>query len=113
MRSVNLPFAVLYLFDQERETVELAGISGISRGHQAIPETVMLGSSPFWPFAEALREQKYCLVDGIDQMFDNLPTGAWNRPPRQAIAVPIVATGQIGKAGVLLASLMDSHSYRR
>ncbi len=38
-------------------------------------------------------------------MFDNLPTGAWNRPPRQAIAVPIVATGQIGKAGVLLASL--------
>ena len=34
-----------------------------------------------------------------------LPTGAWNRPPHQAVAVPIAPSGQTGRSGILIAGL--------
>ena len=101
----DLPFAMLYLFDQEKQMVTLAGTSGIAKGHPAVPETAMLNAQTVWPFATVLKEQKLCIIADVERMFDTLPTGAWKRPPHQAVAMPIVASGQTGKAGVLIVGL--------
>ena len=101
----DLPFAMIYLYDAEKQMVYLADTAAIQRGHRAVPETVALDAPAFWPFAEALRKQKICLVADVDCIFDNLPTGAWKRSPHHAVAVPIAPSGQTGKAGVLIVGL--------
>lgn len=101
----DVPFAMIYLFDQETQSVVLAGTSGISRGHQLVPESASLNSPVLWPFAKVLREQKACTITDLDRMCDTLPTGAWKRPPHQAVAIPIAPSGHTGKAGVLIVGL--------
>jgi PAS domain S-box-containing protein len=101
----DLPFAMLYLVDQETQTVYLVGTSGISNDHQVVPETAPLDSSAQWPFAEVVSSQKTCVIVDLQSRFDDLPTGAWQRPSHQAVAVPIAPSGQTGKAGILIVGL--------
>ena len=73
----DLPFALLYLLDQETQRVTLAGTSGIAKGHPAVPENASLDFPTLWPFADVLRGQKTCMITNLDHLFDSLPTGAW------------------------------------
>ncbi|HEY9700716.1 MAG TPA: ATP-binding protein [Trichocoleus sp.] len=100
----DLPFAMIYLVEPDQRQVFLAGTSGIDRHHPAVLETVDLDSKAIWSFAEVIRKQKPIISD-LESLFPDLPTGAWNRPPHQAVAVPIAASGQTGKSGILLAGL--------
>ncbi len=104
----DLPFALIYLVDPERRRVELAGVSGIERGHPAVPETAGFDDGSLWPFAEVVSTHLPCLVADLGSRFSGsgaLPAGAWERPPHQAVALPIAASGQTGKAGILIAAL--------
>jgi signal transduction histidine kinase len=101
----DLPFAMIYLVDPGRECVVLAGISGINRGHAAVPETIALDSDSAWPFAEVIKSNKPYLVTDLGALFGSLPTGAWQRPPHQAVIVPIAPSGQTGKSGILVVGL--------
>ena len=102
---VDLPFAMIYLVDPSQECVDLAGTSGIERNHAAVPETIDLGVDSPWPFAEVIKTHKPYLVTDLAAHFSSLPTGAWQRPPHQAVIVPIAASGHTGKAGILVAGL--------
>jgi len=101
----DLPFAMIYLVDPGRECVYLAGTSGIDRGHAAVPETIALDSDSAWPFAEVIKSNKPYLVTDLGALFGSLPTGAWRRPPHQAVIVPIAPSGQTGKSGILVVGL--------
>ena len=106
----DLPFAMLYLVDHEHHRVSLAGTSGISREHEAVPEHVALDIHSFWPFAEVVNNQEVCLIADLEQKFHNLPTGAWKRSPHEAVVLPIAPSGNTGRAGVLIVGL---NPYRR
>ena len=101
----DLPFAMIYLVDPEQECLYLAGTSGIERNHAAVPEIIALNSESPWPFAEVIATQKPCLVADLEGLFGNLPMGAWQRPPHQAVIMPIAPSGQTGQAGILVAGL--------
>jgi len=101
----DLPFALVYLVDAEREQVVLMGSSGIDTSHGAIPDTLDCSDSSVWPIAKVLECQKAVLINDLASRFSPLPVGAWDRPPHQAVAVPIAPTGQNGKAGVLIVGL--------
>ena len=101
----DLPFAMIYLVEPDQQCVFLAGACRIGRGHAAAPEMISLKSDSVWPFAEAIETHKACLVSDLAAQFGSLPTGAWERPPHQAVAVPIAASGQTGKAGILVVGL--------
>jgi hypothetical protein len=105
INAYDLPFAMIYLVDSHQENLFLAGTCGIDRTHPAVPQTVNLDSYSAWPFVEVIRTQKMCVVENVSALFDNLPTGAWPRPPHQAVAIPLAASGQTGKAGILVAGL--------
>src|SRR5207244_3212846 len=53
----DLPFALVYLVDAERQRLVLTGSSGIAAGHPAAPDTVDAAATTPWPFAAALRGQ--------------------------------------------------------
>ena len=101
----DLPFAMLYLIDHEKQEVSLAGTTGIARGHEAVPERVALDAHTFWPFADVVKHQKVCVTSNLNQTFDALPMGAWNRSPHEAAVLPIAPSGNTGQAGVLIVGL--------
>ncbi len=89
----DLPFALLYLQDATgRMTLE--GCAGVSVVHPA----------SFWPFEQVLRTHAPVLVTNLTSL-GSLPNGAWDRPPHQAVALPIAPSGRTGRAGVLVAGL--------
>ncbi len=103
--AYDIPFAMIYLLNQEKQTLTLAGTTGIHKGHPAVIENSALDAVAPWPFAEALQHQKIYLLSDLDQRLTNLPTGAWQQPPRQAVMIPLAPASQTGKAGLLIAGL--------
>jgi PAS domain S-box-containing protein len=101
----DLPFAMIYLVAPGKGSVDLAGTSGIERGHAAAPQSIALDSDSPWPFAEVIRTHQSCRIPDLGALFGSLPTGAWQKPPHQAVIVPIAPSGQTGKAGILVVGL--------
>jgi signal transduction histidine kinase/CheY-like chemotaxis protein len=101
----DFPFAMIYLVDPNQQQVSLAGTSGIDRNHAAVPEIVDLTSNSVWPFAKVIETHEVSIITELEASFSNLPTGAWQQPSHQAVAVPIAPSGQDGKAGILVAGL--------
>jgi signal transduction histidine kinase/DNA-binding response OmpR family regulator len=86
--NASLPWVGVYLFD-ETGSATLAGTAGIAPGHRAAP--LRLGRddpSAVWPAARLFAGEEVVL-DGIDETIPDLPTGAWDLPPQQAVLVPI------------------------
>jgi PAS domain S-box-containing protein len=102
----DLPFALLYTAEPGEAHVSLVCASGIGTDHPAAPASMDASAAPPWPFDKALRTQSPVLVDDLAAKFGAaLPTGAWTIPPRQALVLPILAAGETGRAGVLIAAL--------
>ncbi|MDZ7952388.1 ATP-binding protein [Nostoc sp. DedQUE09] len=101
----DLPFAMIYLVDPDKQEVFLAGTCRIGQNHVAVPETMALDADGVWPFAEVSKTHQAKLISDLEMSFSSLPCGVWQRSPHQAIAVPIAASGQSGKAGILIAGL--------
>ncbi len=101
----DIPFALLYLFDQEKQEVSLVGTTGIQRGQKAAPENANLDAETIWPFREAIQSEKIGTISDLSSRFEHLPTGAWKQAPSQAVTLHISPSGQTGKAGVLIVGL--------
>jgi PAS domain S-box-containing protein len=101
----DFPFAMIYRVDADQQRIVLAGTSGIDRSHPAVSEVVHLDAESVWSFSEVIQTQKPVLVSDLATRLSNLPTGAWDRAPDQAIAVPIAPSGQTGRSGILVAGL--------
>jgi PAS domain S-box-containing protein len=106
----DIPFATIYLLDRERNRLVLAGATGIGAGHPAAPGAIALADGGPWPFAAALESQKPVLVTELPSRFGELPTGAWDRMPQQAVMLPIAPSGT-GQAGVLIIGLNPFRLY--
>jgi signal transduction histidine kinase/serine phosphatase RsbU (regulator of sigma subunit) len=84
----SLPWVAAYLFDAARNAT-LAGTAGIQPGHAAAPLSICASAAdPVWPVAELARGE-HVTIDGVDQRFPDLPTGAWEVPPEKAVLVPL------------------------
>src|SRR4029077_16266617 len=114
----DLPFAMLYLADQDGGTLSLCGASGIAAGHPAAPRSVPLDATSIWPFDAVLRRNQPEVVTEIAARFGaDFPAGAWDQPPGHAALIPIPARGETARAGVLVAGLspfrLFDDDYRR
>ncbi|MBD2472923.1 ATP-binding protein [Nostoc sp. FACHB-145] len=101
----DLPFAMIYLIEPEQQQIVLAGTSSIDRDHPAVPQAVAFDADSVWQLADVFRTQKACLITDLEALFNNLPTGVWQQMPHQAVSIPIAASGQTGKAGILVVGL--------
>jgi PAS domain S-box-containing protein len=105
--AADVPFAAIYLVDEQEGTARLAASAGIARGHGAFPETVAIGGECPWPFAEALAlgTRPFHPVVLGESTFGPLPSGPWSRPPREAAVARLGSATMDGKRAVLIAAL--------
>lgn len=94
----DLPFALLYLVENDEQNVRLAGITNIPNGHMAV-------SANLWPVHEVLQSGKPQLLTDLDVHFGILPSGAWSQPPKQALVMPINQVGEKSKSAILVVGL--------
>ncbi|WP_428338467.1 SpoIIE family protein phosphatase [Mycobacterium sp.] len=83
----DLPFTLIYLFDDDGNA-RLAGASGIAVGHPGAPPVLQSGGPSIWPATKAIQGESELIELG--HLAVDLPVGAWQRPPVQALVVPIL-----------------------
>ncbi|MEV7674045.1 SpoIIE family protein phosphatase [Streptomyces sp. NPDC088752] len=87
----DLPFALTYLFHDDG-TARLASAAGIPAGHPAAAEVLPSDSASVWP-ADAPARGESVLVPLDGEPFADLPSGAWEEAPTEALAVPLLQQG--------------------
>jgi signal transduction histidine kinase len=98
----DIPFNVIYLTDGDTGRLRRATDSGGICDSLA-PEAIEPDFLP-WPAGGTLSGHGKRLLHDIGAVHD-LPTGAWDTPPRQIVVVPIVQQGEKQQAGVFVAGL--------
>ena len=102
----DLPFAMIYIAERDALSAELAGACGIAPGHPAAPETIAVNQATPWPIGEVLQSQGVRIVSNLEARFgEDTPAGPWPHPPSQAALIPVLPTGDTGRAGVLVVGL--------
>jgi PAS domain S-box-containing protein len=99
----DMPFAMLYLVDNDRKTATLAATSGVSRNHQFVKETVSLTEDSDWPFHKAIEPDGFVIYELPHDA--DLPHGDWDRAPAHAAGVHIQGSGQTNLGGILVVGL--------
>ena len=99
----SLPFALVYLFDDDK--ARLAGACGIEAGHRAAPKIIGIGEpEPVWPVGDP--EATRAAVVSLDAApYGELPTGGWDKPPVQALVLPLLQPAHALPYGFLVAGL--------
>jgi signal transduction histidine kinase/serine phosphatase RsbU (regulator of sigma subunit)/DNA-binding response OmpR family regulator len=101
----SLPFTLTYLLDEDNRTARLAMSTGIRAGHPAAPAMIDISDSDApWPVAEVAVGENV-LIDELPARFADLPTGAWDVPPLQAMVVALEHPGDQLPYGVMIAGL--------
>ncbi|HMN82522.1 MAG TPA: PAS domain-containing protein [Burkholderiaceae bacterium] len=97
----DLPFTLTYRLDAATGEPELATHSGIAgKGRFGA-----IGDPASWPLADVFRTQLAELVDDLPRRAGAVPSGPWDRPPTQALVLPIVQAGRHSPVGAFVAAL--------
>jgi signal transduction histidine kinase/PAS domain-containing protein len=108
----DIPFATIYLIEDDGRFARLAGSSGVSPGQPAAPHRVDLalqGASP-WPLREVASWNRLTVVDDLRSRID-VPRGPWPEFPRAAAILPVRRTGDDGLAAFLIAGINARRPY--
>lgn len=101
----DLPFSLIYLFDDHGHSANLVAQSGVEASHSMAANALDLATAP-WPLRQILDGTPAALVDNLGERFTDLPCGAWDAPPQQAIIVPIAPqTKDRRPAGAIIVGL--------
>ncbi|WP_375500150.1 SpoIIE family protein phosphatase [uncultured Jatrophihabitans sp.] len=108
----DLPFVAGYLLepsDQGHPVARLAFRSGIPAGHDVAPASFVPGdsSTPWaqnWPVDDTPH-----VVEGLPELFDDLPTGAWSQPPTRAVITALRTSGEHTRIAGALVVGMNPH----
>ncbi|MGY1640237.1 SpoIIE family protein phosphatase [Geodermatophilus sp. SYSU D00703] len=104
----DLPFSLTYVVEADG-VARLGCAAGIEGGSPAAPAVLTAGDG-VWPVRRVLAGE-HVLVEDLGERLPGLPTGAWQRPPTQAVVVPIASAAQGQVAGFLVAGLNPHRRY--
>jgi signal transduction histidine kinase len=108
----DIPFALLYLRDAERDRVNLCATATLAPGTAASPDVIELdsiGDASSWPVAAALGANEPIVVNDLLTRFGSLPAGDWPFAPRSVIVVPLTSPGRDQPDGVVVAGVSARH----
>jgi signal transduction histidine kinase/CheY-like chemotaxis protein len=102
----DIPFALVYCFEDGGPNLCLVAHSGIEPGHPAAPcEMDSESITAPWPVHLLFESNRSMTIDLLGDRFPDLPPSVWNKPPSQARLVPMFRRGQENAAGVFVAAL--------
>jgi len=102
----DVPFALLYLLDDDAQQARLVCASGLESGGAATPELIALNEpaeSSAWPLARVFETGAAEQVSVLPNTLGLLPGGPWPEPCEDALILPIAATGYGKPTGFLIA----------
>jgi PAS domain S-box-containing protein len=100
----DLPFAILYLLDEDRTFASLLAKTGIDDAFA--PAALRLDHDDPWGVARVIREGDVILLNDLALRFGTLPGGVWPEPTTSAIVLPVAKPGQKGgTAGAMVAGI--------
>ena len=104
--SKDIPFALLYLIDQDRKHANLAGVAGVAAETQMSPLSIDLANDPLWDLKTVLEKQNLHIVRDLGERFhEAVPKGPWGDPPKEAVIAPIRSSIPHQLAGFLIAGI--------
>lgn len=107
--SYDVPFALLYLFDDMQVSARLAGITGLDTGESVSPQEIEISSDSeicnLWSLSDVIATGESQLIEDLQSKFGELPGGAWSESPNTAFVVPLIAPGQTQIRGFLIAGI--------
>jgi signal transduction histidine kinase len=103
----DFPFACIYRADLKTGIMEMTGKTDTSLSDTILPASLQIASSlaADWQFDEAIRTNKYVVIRDLKQKYGQLPSGNWSASPDQALAIPIVQSGQVCPFALLIVGL--------
>jgi PAS domain S-box-containing protein len=101
----DLPFALLYLLDEEQQLARLVGAAGVEMETPISPKVIHLcdPQSP-WPLAEAMKSGRV-VVKNLQEQVEEIPCNVWPEAVRQARLIPIAKAGQDRVSGFLVVGI--------
>ncbi len=99
----EFPFTLTYLVDPDGTASTLAATSGLAAS-DPIARTTLDSDDAVWPVGAVLEGGVTPLVVDLPSA-TRWPAGAWQKPPSQAIVVPIPRPGHTRPAGLFIAGL--------
>jgi signal transduction histidine kinase/DNA-binding response OmpR family regulator len=102
----DMPFTLTYAFTDQGKRARLVSSSGIGMNDPAAVPVIECddGAAP-WPIGALRTTLTPALAENLTEKFTALPVGAWDIPPREAIAFPLAQQGQTSPAGVFIAGI--------
>ncbi|HEX8800143.1 MAG TPA: ATP-binding protein, partial [Terriglobales bacterium] len=107
--SQDVPFALLYLVNENRKQARLIATAGLKEGGAVSPKIVDLTAQEQnlseWPLARVAGGTLAERVDNLKEKFGPLPGGAWPVPPQTGLVLPIIPPGNELPSGLLVAAV--------
>jgi signal transduction histidine kinase/DNA-binding response OmpR family regulator len=101
----DLTFALLYMTDGDDKTLTLAAATGIEPGAPGAALSVPADAAAPWPVAEVMASHETRVQALAGAMPDGAPRGDWDRPSVEAAVLALPASGETGRAGIMVAGL--------
>ncbi|MGD0297460.1 MAG: ATP-binding protein [Bryobacteraceae bacterium] len=105
--QLDLPFALIYLVDDEGAEARLSGSANLPPGTPASPVAIDLRGSgdSAWPLAEVIRTGAASTVSGLAEKFGPLACGPYPESPATALVLPIMMSGIDHPAAFLIVAV--------
>jgi len=101
----DITFGLLYIVAPGDQHAELAGAVGVTAGSAAAPHRISLSDKSVWPVGDVATGHELRVIEDLSPLDLGAAKGAWDRPPAKAALLPIPASGDTGRGGVLVVGL--------
>jgi len=101
----DVPFALVYLLEEDDREAQLVCVSGIEDDASAAPERIAMNDSATWPLRDVFETGTAQVVIDVEERFGSLPGGPWPESCNTALILPIGASGYAKPSGFLVAGL--------
>ncbi|WP_224367667.1 ATP-binding protein [Hyalangium versicolor] len=104
----DLPFALLYMYDDERQAASLIAHTGLEPGGTGAPVSIPVGrggATDPWGFTAAIATGQPQLREGLRESLGFLPGTPWPEPTERALVLPLREGHQDRIAALLVAGL--------
>jgi signal transduction histidine kinase len=101
--AADLPFALVYLFEEGGRRARLAAAAGAGEGEAVRPPVIEVGApDAAWPLVRVLVGGASERLDDLADRFPSVPVRPWPEPPKTALVLPIADRGQDHPVGALV-----------
>ena len=104
----DVPFALVYLLDDDARQARLVCASGIGAHGRVAPEKIAMNEPvgpATWPLRDVFESGTAKIIADVEERFGSLPGGPWPESCRTAFVLPIPVSGYTKPSGFLVAGL--------